>query len=118
MDIVVVRSSQRQSFWTVPFLTAAGLAGIFLFYRGLYPMVAWPLIGIFVVGILVFLMSSGSGEEGRLIINESGILDQSLGIGLIRWRDVMDAHVESKYNNHFICLKLSNPEHYLSQLPE
>lgn len=52
----------------------------------------------------------------RLQINEIGILDRTLGIGLVPWVDIEDAYVASINNEHFICLHLENEDAYAGRL--
>ena len=70
-------------------------------------------------GTLLFILSfawNGSSET-VLTMNEEGISDRRLGVGLILWSDIEEAQVESRYNNsQFICLRVTNPEKYVSRL--
>lgn len=50
----------------------------------------------------------------RLVVSDAGLLDRTLGVGLIRWDDVEDAYVAHINPQPFICLRLRNPEAYLS----
>ncbi len=68
--------------------------------------------GLFFVLYLAWDQSSGP----VLILNENGITDRRLGVGLILWADIIDVQIESRYNNQFICLRVSDPEKYISRL--
>lgn len=54
--------------------------------------------------------------EPRLTIDDAGILDRSLGLGLIRWEDVDDAWAARVSGQPFLCLVLRDPERYLARL--
>ncbi len=64
----------------------------------------------------IYLLFTRSEQE--LVIDESGILDPSLGVGLIVWEDVVDAHIDTNYNQQYLSVHVKNPEKYLSRLPE
>lgn len=51
----------------------------------------------------------------RIIIDDLGIFDRTLGIGVISWTDIQGAYLRSICGNEFICLDLRNAENYLSQ---
>jgi hypothetical protein len=49
----------------------------------------------------------------RLVIDDSGILDSTLGVGTIPWSEILDARVQSIQGNDFICLSVRNPEMWI-----
>jgi hypothetical protein len=49
----------------------------------------------------------------RLIIDDDGIYDRTLGIGRIPWSDIRGAYLRSISKNVFICLELRDSEHYV-----
>lgn len=52
----------------------------------------------------------------RLVIDERGVTDRTLGIGRIAWSDIEGAYVMSISGNDFICLELKNSEKYWQKL--
>jgi len=58
------------------------------------------------------LASSGP----RLVIDDAGILDRTLKVGVIEWDDVEDATVGYIQGNAFVCMHLREPEKYLRRL--
>jgi len=52
----------------------------------------------------------------RLIIDEYGILDRTLGVGIIPWSDIDGAYVKSISGNNFICLIVRDPGTYAQRL--
>jgi hypothetical protein len=95
-------------------LIAAGLIIIFKFKQYL-PIGGGLLVAAIMVLILSFIV--GSGEETRMLINDEGINDVRLGVGMIPWTQIESVYLESKYNNQYLCLKLKSPQQFLSKLP-
>jgi hypothetical protein len=52
----------------------------------------------------------------RLQITDAGILDRTLGVGLIPWADITGAYINSVNREYFICLNLRDEQAYLSRL--
>ncbi len=69
-------------------------------------------------GGLLFLLSLTwtQSSSAVLVLNESGISDRRLGVGLILWEDITEAQVEGRYESHFLCLKVKDPNKYISRL--
>ncbi|WP_317169659.1 STM3941 family protein [Hymenobacter sp. BT18] len=80
----------------------------------------WPLglvtILFFGTGVVIGIRQL-LDTRPRLHITDTGILDRTLGVGLIPWADITDAYVRSINQEYFICLLLRNEEAYLSRLP-
>jgi len=51
----------------------------------------------------------------RLIIDDEGILDRTLGVGCIPWSEIQGASLRSIHGNDFICLELQDHEKYLQR---
>jgi hypothetical protein len=52
----------------------------------------------------------------RLKIDEHGINDRTLGVGLIPWSEITDAYVKSIQSNDFICLTVRDPNRWIGKL--
>ena len=68
-------------------------------------MLGWPIIVFFGLVIPGFVLATSESSES-VVFNDTGILDRSLGVGIISWEDIVAVHTEAKYNNNYICLKL------------
>jgi hypothetical protein len=77
--------------------------------------VGWLGLICFGPGIPLFIRQL-LDTRPRLVIDESGVLDRTLGVGRIAWGDIESAYVKSIKGNDFICLTLRNPEVYLGTL--
>ena len=75
----------------------------------------WVPILFFGSGVPIFLWRIADARP-RLIIDEHGVLDRTLGVGRIAWGDIEAAYVRSISGNDFICLELKNPEKYSQKL--
>ncbi len=95
---------------------AAGFvaAGIFL-----------VIVGQAAVGWMSLTLSGACGavfvrqlldSRPRLVIDDHGIMDRTLGVGVIPWGDIQGAYVKTIYGNDFICLELRDPQLFVSRL--
>jgi len=90
-------------------------AGVFILWVGGPRWVGWMNIIFFGAGSLVFLWQIFDSRP-RLIIDEQGILDRTLGVGVIHWADIEGAYTRSIQGNDFICLQLRNTDQYVRRL--
>lgn len=78
----------------------------------------WVCIVFFGFGAVVFLKQTLTGKP-RILINESGIFDRTLGVGTIEWRDIENAYKNSITvginRSDFISLVLKDPQKYLQR---
>ena len=77
-----------------------------------------------VFGIVVIIFFGGSivllrqvlNREPRLIIDENGVTDSTIGNGKIEWDDIISGRFVSIFGTPFIVLKLLNTDKYLERL--
>jgi len=76
---------------------------------GIIAVVFFGICGIFAFKKLL------DKKEG-LIINKSGITDNSSGIsvGLVKWNDIIGRGIAQVHSQKFIMIEVSNPEHYIN----
>lgn len=77
----------------------------------------WVAILFFGTGLVVSIWQIADSRP-RLIIDERGVLDRTLGVGRIAWSDIQEAYVRSIAGNDFICLELKNPAQYEQNLSQ
>jgi len=53
----------------------------------------------------------------RLVLNDEGVFDRTLGVGIIPWSEITGATLRSVNRNYFICLEVRNPEQWTARLP-
>lgn len=90
------------------------ISSLYFFLQGQNPLYASLSLG---VGILALSLIAVLWPKPLpvILINDQGILDRRLRIGVIRWTDILDAQIEM--GGQFICLRVRNPEAYISKLP-
>lgn len=54
-------------------------------------------------------------RKPRIIINDEGIYDRTLKVGIIEWRDINDAYLQSISGSEFISLVLTDNNKYLQR---
>lgn len=52
----------------------------------------------------------------RMILNDEGIVDRTLGMGLIPWSAIQGAYLNSMQKNVFICLEVADYKVYLRRI--
>lgn len=55
-------------------------------------------------------------KRTRIVINENGIDDKKLGVGVIEWNDILDVKVVRAGKMDLIHLKLENPSKYKNKM--
>lgn len=118
MEEIQIRNS-RQKFILV-LLAAIGfvVAGLFIVMNSRSSgdrVIGWMSIIFFGSGIPLFIRKV-SESKPRLMINDQGIFDRTLGVGTIPWGEITGAYIKSIKDNDFICLELRSPEIWSSQL--
>lgn len=88
-------------------------AGIWMVIKG--KPFGWVAILFFGSGIPVSIRQIADSRP-RLVIDEHGVLDRTLGVGRIPWSDIEGAYVRSISGNDFICLELKNSDEYRQKL--
>lgn len=86
------------------------------FYYGRMTFVLWVLSAAAVVGF-VQTVRQLSQRGPVIIINEQGINDKRLGVGVVHWSDIEGARMHGVAGAYFISLKVANSEKYLARQP-
>lgn len=89
--------------------------GIFLVVLGESRMIGWMSIIFFGSMIPLFIWQIFDSRP-RLIIDQDGVYDKTLKVGLIPWTDIETAYIKSIQGNSFVCLSLKNTDAYLDKL--
>lgn len=101
-------------------ITALLIAGVFLFgfyiHVGETTFLLWVVLGGIVIG-LVQAIRQLFDRGPCIIVNEEGVNDKRLGMGVIRWSDIQRVRMQNFSGAHFISLDLSNSEQYRSKQP-
>ncbi|WP_116812342.1 STM3941 family protein [Steroidobacter cummioxidans] len=115
--ILVVRSSRLK--YILLLIASAGFVagGVFLvvFENGARDWVGWMSIVFFGAGIPLFARQLFDSKP-RVVLDEAGVFDRTLGVGTIPWSDIESCYVKSIHGNNFVCLVLRHPERWVSKL--
>ncbi len=91
------------------------LGGVFILARSPEKWVGWMSIVFFGACSLVCVWQIFDSRP-RLTVDDEGVLDRTLGVGIVRWEDIEGAYKRSIASNDFICLRLRNTADYLARL--
>jgi hypothetical protein len=91
---------------------AAGF-GLYAVLRGW--QLGWVAMAVFGVGS-VFAAKRAFDPTPRLVLDNEGVLDRSLWVGLIPWHDIVGAYVVRMGRHSFVCLELRDEDKYVSRL--
>src|SRR5206468_4326400 len=79
-------------------------------------VVGWIGVGFFGLGFIAFpVMFFRTGQQ--VVINDEGIDDRRLKIGIIRWEDIRSLSIGRINSAKFLCVEVADPEAYSSRLP-
>ncbi len=110
----------KRSYWRIVPLLIGSLAfvtaGAFLLVHSPDKWIGWMSIILFGGCGLVFIWQLLDSRP-RLIIDDRGVFDRTLGIGAIPWSEIADAYPRTIASSSFVCLVLRQPERFLSLLP-
>ena len=115
MEKVIIRNSRWKHVLLLIGCIGFVAAGIWMIIQG--KQFGWVALLFFGSGIPISIWQIADSRP-RLIIDDSGVLDRTLGVGRIEWTDIQEAYVRSISGNDFICLELKNPEKYSQQLSQ
>lgn len=77
--------------------------------------IGWTNIVFFGAGAVLFVRQIVDTRP-RVVIDENGIFDRTLGVGVIPWAAIVDARLQSVRSIPFICLELRNPDAWRARL--
>lgn len=113
MRIVLRAAGPRSTFL---FIIAAGFAAAALYFQlAMMSRGAATIFSALAVAALV-AYALVTRPVPVLVIDEVGIYDARLGIRKIPWGDIDDITVEASYGNRFLCVRVRNPQDYVSQV--
>ena len=101
--------------WRGLLVCAAALAGVY-FFLGYLPFVFW-LIGPIAMIALLITAIRGQGTDPVIVIDDEGVLDKRLKVGVIRWEDIRRIKSYSLSGALYISLELHDLKKYDSRRP-
>ena len=115
MERTVLHTSPTYFYRRIAVALAVGLgAGTALLRLHLLP-VAWIVIALRALYALLQLRSLGEEQE-RVVIDDSGIRDSMLPVGVIGWDEIRGASVQKVGSIEVVALELHDPERVIRRL--
>jgi hypothetical protein len=107
---------KSNSFLWVMAIASVGMAvgGLFLVLQG-ESLAGWPAL-VFFSACAVSIGYQAIQRGPRVVIDQVGILDRTLGIGIIPWSEIQGAFVKRVSTARFVCLELRDPEPFRARL--
>jgi hypothetical protein len=97
------------------FLAALAVAGFYLYF-GYVPFVAW-VVGILLIIVFIFRLVTGEGKGPVIFLNDEGVLDKRLRVGVIRWEDIRRIRSHDVEGATYISLELHDTKPYEARRP-
>ncbi|HKT27274.1 STM3941 family protein [Dyella sp.] len=117
MTPIAIRASRRRyALWLI-MSSGFVLTGAFMVAFGdtFQTWLGLAYMMFFGAGVLLFLWQLVDARP-RLVIDDRGVFDRTLGVGVIPWSDIGGAYVRSIYSVDVICLQLRDPRPWLQRL--
>ena len=85
--------------------------GVLLIVRARHPVVGWANVLFFGAGVVLFVWQIVD-RRPRLVIDDDGVFDRTLGAGVIPWSEILDAEARSIAGQPFVMLALRDPDRF------
>lgn len=118
MQTLIFRNSKKRAIVLATLCSMFVAAGITILTKDPTPkaqMIGWGNCIFFGFGIFVAIWLLFDNRP-RIVIDDSGIYDRTLGMGTIEWHDIANAELLKIRRECFIALQLFDEEKYLSRL--
>jgi len=99
-----------------PLLVAAVASAALYLYLGYLPFIVW-VVAIIAGVALLFNLVTGQNKGTVIILDNEGILDRRLKVGVIRWEDIRRIQSYNLHGANYISLELHNQETYEARRP-
>jgi hypothetical protein len=116
MRRIVLHPSPRQLYRRLALAFIGLMIGAVILLLQLSPRLGWGMVALSSIYALVQLRSLGEDVE-RVVIDDAGIRDSSLPVGVIGWGEVRGASVQSIGSVPVVALQLRDPERVIRRLP-
>lgn len=101
--------------WRMALIAAVALAALY-FYLGYLPVMGWVAV-IVLVPVLIVKALRREGDEPVIILDDEGILDKRLKVGVIRWSDIRRIECHNLHGADYISLQLHDARTYEARRP-
>lgn len=101
--------------WRMALIAFGALVALY-FYLGYLPVTAL-IAGAVIVVLLVYTAVRGESTEPCVILDDEGVLDKRLQVGVISWDDIRRITSHDLQGAQYVSLELHNPEIYEARQP-
>lgn len=101
--------------WRPLILCAVLLPALYL-YLGYLPFIIW-VAAILIVFALVFRLITGETKGPVIVLNDEGVFDKRLRVGVIRWEDIRKITSHEVEGATYIALELHDSKSYDARRP-
>jgi hypothetical protein len=115
MNRIVLHASRRSVYRKIVYGVAALATGAALLWMGIVDPLGWAMVGIGGAYAIVALRSLGEEAE-RIVIDDTGVRDTLLPVGIIGWNEIVGASVQRLGNVPVVALELRDPERVIRRL--
>jgi hypothetical protein len=117
MTPLVLQPARARGIFPLVISIAFVAAGVFVLLTGRpgSTSVGWMTI-LFFGGCAAVLVRQLLDARPRIVLNDEGILDRTLKVGVIRWEDILGAEVATISGQNFLALRLRDESRYTSRL--
>jgi hypothetical protein len=103
------------SYWRLLLIFIVAPVGLYL-YLGYLPFIIWIVLPIALISLL-FKLIRGQSKDPIIILDEHGVFDRRLKVGVIEWGDIRRMKSYSLSGAEYISLELHNTKKYASRRP-
>jgi hypothetical protein len=103
------------SYWRLLLIFVVAPVGIY-FYLGYLPFIFWLVLPVALISLLAKLIR-GQSKDPVIILDEHGVFDRRLKVGVIEWGDIRRMKSYSLSGAEYISLELHNTKKYASRRP-
>jgi len=102
-------------YWRLALIFIAAPVAVYYFF-GYLPVILWIVYPIALVTLLIKLIR-GQTKEPIVVVDERGVFDRRLKIGVIDWDDIRRIRSYSLSGAQYISLELHSPAKYTARRP-
>ena len=101
--------------WRLLLIFVAAALGLYV-YLGYLPFIFWLVLPVALIGLLPKLIR-GQSKAPIITLDERGVFDRRLKVGVIEWDDIRRMKSYSLSGAEYISLELHNTKKYVSRRP-
>jgi len=116
MPLVIVSSRITYVWYLLIALTFVLGGALMVREHGHDAWVGWMCMAFFGMCAVIFIRQI-IDTRPRLVIDDKGVMDRTLGLGVIPWSEMKGARLKSIHGQDFVCLELRNMDRWLDRLP-